>query len=116
MPTDISEVHFSNNKIFEMEQHKVILGDAVQILDEYVEDGTVDLIFADPPYNIGKIFGSKKDQWNSDEEYLSWCYRWIDICVRKLKQSGSMYLMAATQNMPYIDIFLSKKMRLFIII
>lgn len=97
-------------EIFERNRHKIIWGDAIEALEIYIEDGSIDLIFVDPPYNIGKNFNGRKDKWPSDEEYLKWCYTWIDLCVKKLKDNGSMYIMAATQNMPYIDIYLRKKM------
>ena len=38
-------------------------GDALEALHGCVEDAGVDLIFADPPYNIGKDFGECKDRW-----------------------------------------------------
>ena len=34
-----------------------------------VDDESVDLIFADPPYNIGKLFGKFRDSWPSDSTY-----------------------------------------------
>lgn len=73
-----------------------------------IPEGTVDLIFIDPPYNIGKDFKTTKDQWKSEETYLNWCYQWLEMSIRKLKPTGSLYLMAATQYMPYLDIFLRK--------
>jgi site-specific DNA-methyltransferase (adenine-specific) len=68
------------------------------------------LIFVDPPYNIGKNFNGHKDKWATDEDYLNWCYKWIDLCIRKLKSNGSMYIMTSTQFMPFFDIFIRKKM------
>lgn len=52
-----------------------------------------------------------RDRWPSDDSYLEWCYQWIDLCIQKLKPNGSMYLMAATQHMPYIDIYLRKRLK-----
>ncbi|MCL4831212.1 MAG: adenine-specific DNA-methyltransferase [Caldilineaceae bacterium] len=98
--------------VFEREGHRIYWGDTLQILADNISDASVDLIFADPPYNIGKNFNGRKDKWISDEEYREWCYRWIDLCVRKLTPTGSIYLMAATQNMPYFDIYLSKKLHI----
>jgi len=54
--------------LFESANHTVIWGDAQEALKSHVPDGTVDLIFADPPYNIGKNFNGHKDKWPSDEE------------------------------------------------
>jgi site-specific DNA-methyltransferase (adenine-specific) len=43
-------------KIFEKEGHKIIWGNALDILTEEIKNRSIDLIFADPPYNIGKSF------------------------------------------------------------
>ena len=50
------------------------------------------------------------DKWDSDEDYLNWCYKWIDECICKLKRTGSMYIMTSTQFMPYFDIYIRSKM------
>lgn len=65
-----------------------------------------------PPYNIGKDFEGRKDKWPTDEAYLAWCFQWLDMCLAKLKPTGSLYLMAATQHMPYLDIHLRGKLQI----
>ncbi|HNI44464.1 MAG TPA: adenine-specific DNA-methyltransferase [Chitinophagales bacterium] len=95
---------------FGTELHKVILGDALQALKTEIKDNSIDLIFADPPYNIGKNFNGHKDKWDSDESYLEWCYEWLSLCIQKLKPNGSFYVMTSTQFMPYFDIFLRDKL------
>jgi len=97
-------------KIFCDGSHTIIHSDAIIALQSAIPDESVDLIFADPPYNIGKDFAGHKDRWESDEAYLEWCYMWLDLCVRKLKPTGSLYVMTSTQYMPYFDIFLRKKL------
>ncbi len=97
-------------KVFEKDRHSAILGDAIEALSTWVPDGSIDLIFADPPYNIGKVFNETQDRWQSDEDYLRWCYHWLDLCIQKLKPNGSFYVMAATQNMPFFDIYLRKQL------
>jgi len=87
-----------------------ILGDTEEVLDRQVADASVDLIFVDPPYNIGKRFSNFYDKWPSDREYAEWCYRWLDLCIKKLKPTGSMYLMTSTQAMPYLDLFIREKL------
>lgn len=96
-------------KIFEKGGHKIIWGEAIEALETF-EDNSIDLIFADPPYNIGKKFVDVPDRWESDGSYLKWCYRWLDICIRKLARNGTMYVMTSTQNMPYFDLFLREKL------
>jgi len=50
---------------FEKGDHKIYCGDAREVLSQEIRDNSIDLIFADPPYNIGKNFNSRKDRWNS---------------------------------------------------
>lgn len=53
--------------LFEKNGHAIIWGDAIEALAVEIPVGSVDLIFADPPYNIGKNFNGRKDRWPSDE-------------------------------------------------
>lgn len=93
------------------DKHKIIFGDTMKAL-KTLPDNSLDLIFADPPYNIGKNFNGKIEKWENDESYLEWCYEWLDLCVQKLKSNGSFYVMTATQFMPYFDIHLRKKINI----
>lgn len=90
-------------------QYKIIHGDALEAL-KTIPDNSVDLIFADPPYNIGKNFNGHIEKWETEELYLKWCYEWLDLCIQKLKPSGSFYVMTATQFMPYFDVYLRNKL------
>lgn len=91
---------------------QIILGDALEILRTQIKDSSIDLIFADPPYNIGKNFNGTLDKWAKDDDYLSWCYEWLDLCIQKLKPNGSLYVMTSTQFMPYFDIYLRNKLHI----
>jgi len=94
------------------EKHTIIHGDVLEVLRMQIADDSVDLIFADPPYNIGKNFNGLIDKWAKDEDYLSWCYEWLDLCIKKLKPNGSFYVMTSTQFMPYFDIYLRHKLNI----
>jgi len=96
-------------KKYKKEGVTVFHDDCLRALD-YIPDASVDLIFADPPYNIGKKFAAFKDQWPSDAEYAKWCFSWLEKCMSKLKPTGSLYVMASTQSMPYIDLWLRDRM------
>ena len=52
-------------------------------------DQCVDLIFADPPYNINK---AEWDNFESQEQYIEWSVRWIQQAARVLKPEGSLYV------------------------
>ena len=90
-------------------EHRIIFGDAIDALKS-IPDESIDLIFADPPYNIGKNFNGKIEKWKTEESYLEWCYEWIDLCIQKLKPNGSFYVMTATQFMPFFDLYLRNKL------
>jgi site-specific DNA-methyltransferase (adenine-specific) len=92
----------------ENENSLVILGDCIDVLGS-MKKKSVDLIFADPPYNLGKDFGNDSDVWKDRTAYLDWCYRWIDLCFEVLKDDGAFYLMNSTQNIPFISVYLQKK-------
>lgn len=112
-----SEVVFDFDSMFEGElaeenmksnNSMAILGDSLSVLKK-MKDKSVQLIFADAPYNIGKDFGNNSDKWESVYAYIDWCKSWIDECMRVLSDNGTMYFMTATQHMPYLDVFVSEK-------
>ena len=96
---------------FQSGKHTILHGDTLDVL-KTIPQQSVDLIFADPPYNIGKEFIDFVDKWPSDEAYVEWCQGWLDLCVSILKPTGSMYVMASTQSMPFIDIYLRSKLHI----
>lgn len=100
---DLKNLKYKNN-----DSSLVILGDSIDILKK-IKSNSIDLIFADPPYNIGKDFGNNKDIWKSKKEYIEWCKTWLDECYRVLKDNGTFYFMTATQHMSYLDVYVSEK-------
>lgn len=96
-------------KLFEKYGHTIYKGDTVEILTNEIKNNSIDLIFVDPPYNIGKDFNGRKDKWETDEKYLSWSYSWIDLLIKKMKPNGSIYIMTSTQFIPYYDIYIQNK-------
>jgi adenine-specific DNA-methyltransferase len=99
------------DKFIKEEKETVILynGDCFDCFSDIKEE-SVDLIFVDPPYNLGKKFGDFMDSWPSDESYTEWCYKWLELCIKKLKSHGSLYVMTSTQAMPYLDLWLRKRL------
>ncbi len=62
--------------------------DAIHYLKQ-LESNSVDLIFADPPYNIKK---AEWDTFSSQKEYVDWSMEWISEAHRVLKKTGSLYV------------------------
>lgn len=101
---------FNKHSFIEMHnQHSMtILGDSIDVLKQ-MKEKTINLIFADAPYGIGKDFGNNSDKWETVGTYIDWCKDWIDECMRVLADNGTMYFMTATQHMPYLDIYTTEK-------
>jgi len=62
--------------------------DSISFLQR-LESNSVDLIFADPPYNIKK---AEWDYFKSQKEYLDWTLEWIREAQRVLTKTGSLYV------------------------
>ena len=100
-----------NGKNFEEthNQHSMaILGNCIEVMKQ-MKEKSINLIFADAPYGIGKDFGNNSDNWGTVEDYVNWCKQWIDECMRVLTDDGTMYFMTATQHMPYLDVYVTEK-------
>ena len=70
---------------------KVICGDAFTVLKKLPEK-SFDLLFADPPYNLTKDFGSEKFRERSLDEYEQWLDSWLKECASLLKSTASIYI------------------------
>jgi site-specific DNA-methyltransferase (adenine-specific) len=71
-------------------RQEILQGDTLHILPT-LETGSAQIIIADPPYNIGKDFGNDSDRQPMNE-YLEWCDKWIQECLRVLKPNGTMFI------------------------
>ncbi len=69
---------------------RVICGDCIKELAK-LEAGSVDLAFADPPFNIGYQYDQYDDKRSADD-YLEWSRRWIEGVIRVLKPDGTFWL------------------------
>jgi len=67
---------------------QIFQGDCVRWMRS-LDANSVDLIFADPPYNAKK---AEWDTFDSQEQYVEWSLRWIQEAARVLKPTGSMYV------------------------
>ncbi len=68
----------------------VYQGDCIELF-ERLDPGGVDLVFADPPFNIGYRYDVYHDE-RTDEDYLRWSRRWMDGVRRALKPDGAFWL------------------------
>lgn len=68
----------------------IYVGDTRVILP-HIEGESVDLIFADPPFNWDVDYGQCQDNLPRDE-YLQFTYQWLDACLRVLAPHGSIWV------------------------
>ena len=73
-----------------LSQNRIYQGDCLDLLDQ-VAVGSVDLVFADPPFNIGYEYDVYDDERQADE-YICWCRKWIESVHRALKPDGTFWL------------------------
>lgn len=83
---------------------RLIRGDAVKVL-RGLRTGAYPLIFADPPFNLGKVYGESLAQadMRDPEEYLAWCREWLGELVRLLAPGGALFV----YNLPRWNIHLA---------
>lgn len=64
--------------------NKIYCGDLLDIYKD-IDNNSIDLIFADPPFNLGRSYGIDKD---NRDNYIEWCQQWIDLSINKIKDGG----------------------------
>ncbi|MFI4990580.1 MAG: DNA-methyltransferase [Solirubrobacterales bacterium] len=57
-----------------------------------VSSESIDTVFADPPFNLGKHYGDRVNDKLAENDYVEWTYEWIRECVRVLKPGGAFFL------------------------
>lgn len=77
---------------FETKLGKLYHGDCLEIMQDLEQ---VDLVFADPPFNINKPYKDKR------KNYRGWCADWIKQCFNLLKGSGAFYLMTLSKHLEW---------------
>ncbi len=86
----------------------VFNNDALEGLKD-IPDKIVDLVIADPPYGLGKDYGNDSDK-KPYRKFLQWTYKWIDLVIPKLKNTGCIYIFTTWRYSPEIFSYLKKKM------
>ena len=80
-------------------------GDSLTLLKR-IESNSIDVTFADPPFNLKKKYNSYKDSLEL-KEYLAWCKEWITEMVRVAKPTGSIFVHNIPKWLTYYASFLN---------
>jgi len=92
-------------------KHDLYLGDCEEIL-KTLPDNSVDLIIADPPYNLGKDYGNNHDLKGFDE-YLEFSLKWLTEAHRTLKPTGTIYVFMGVRFISYIYDIMDRKLKMY---
>lgn len=71
-------------------RNKIVCGDCIEVLSK-VEEPFADLVFADPPFNIGYKYDKYYDRVKK-KNYIAWTQAWMEACTKVLKPHGSFYV------------------------
>ena len=105
-----------------MKINNIYIGDCINILKKNIDTDSINLIFADPPYNLSgnalKWEGNKtggdwymvNEDWDkmTDKQYLVFTEKWIKGAYKVLKENGSIYISCSYHNIAEVTITLKK--------
>ncbi len=88
--------------------NRIYQGDCLSLFKK-IEDNSVDMVLADPPYGIKKDFGNG-DNWSLDknDEWFRWMKLWLNESKRVLKPNGSLFVYGIHHNIGFIQTYLYK--------
>lgn len=87
---------------------EILCGDTLDVLPN-VGVGSVDVVFADPPYNQGTDYGegAKADRLSGDD-YLNWVRQWLTLCRNVLSDEGSLWVLISDEWAAYYVVALGE--------
>lgn len=93
-----------------MDQIKLIVGDAISKMKE-MEPNSVDLVIADPPYNLAKDYKATKDNMQFGE-FISFTRNWLTEASRILKPGGTIYTFMGMRFISYTHVIMEQELGL----
>jgi site-specific DNA-methyltransferase (adenine-specific) len=87
----VNDVTTECNKVFTTSHGTMYQGDCMSLM-KTIPNESIDLIFADPPFNLNKTYESGINDLRDEKEYLAWTELWVLRCVDLLKEGGSIFI------------------------
>lgn len=88
----------------EIISNQIILGDCISNMRN-LPDCSVDVVVADPPYNIGKDFGVWKET-EREKDWLRWTKEWLTEANRVLKPGGAIFVYGIHRHLCWVQCYL----------
>ncbi|WMD19948.1 DNA methyltransferase [Achromobacter seleniivolatilans] len=82
-------------------------GDCMDIMARLPSE-SVDMVFADPPFNLDKLYPSEIDDNLRKSHYLQWCEEWLAESIRLLKDGGSLFVWNLPKWNTYLSAYLNR--------
>ncbi len=79
------------SKSLQISSDSIVIGDTFETLKK-IENGSVDLLIVDPPYNLSKVFHGNGFKKMAQSEYAEYTREWIKAVIPKLKGNASIYV------------------------
>lgn len=80
-----------SDRVFSTEFGSLYQGDCLEWMHS-LQTNSIDLIFADPPFNLKKDYGENIRDDLTVEEYISWSYKWLDAAIPLLTKGGAIWI------------------------
>lgn len=81
--------NYQENQLPSAFRNIIVQGDAIEKLKD-IPSNSVNTVFIDPPYNLGKNYVNYEDE---RKDYIEWSLKWLKECFRILKPNGSLFLL-----------------------
>ena len=101
---------FPCKKTWMGEMIDIIQGDCIEKL-KLIQSNSVDLIVADPPYNLGKDYGNGSDRQEFDD-YMQFSKDWLSECHRVLRDDGTIYVFVGFRFISYLYQIMEKDLKM----
>ena len=90
LPDTKSQKNITEEIFSKLPTNQIICGDVIEVLKK-IPDNSVEVTFADPPFNLNKKYGNHLDKMSSGD-YIRWCEQWLSEMVRITKPEGSIFV------------------------
>jgi len=99
-------------QVYQSESGTLFQGDCLPFMAD-IAANSIDVIFADPPFNLGKDYGNGISDELQQSEYLNWSRQWLTECIRLLKPGGSLFVFNLPKWLIEYGAFLNQNNMLF---